>query len=140
MTRLVVDASVVAKWFFPEEHSGDSRRLLAPRYTLLAPDLIWSELGNIAWKRVRRGELNPDEAAQLIADANRLPLEIASSQNLVAAALELAMPSERTVYDCLYLAAAIDRNCRLVTADERFVNSLKATPFAKHIRHVAKLR
>lgn len=140
MTMLVVDASVVAKWFFPEEHSSESRRLLSPRHTLLAPDLIWSEAGNIAWKRVRRGEMKADEAAEFIADLIRLPLGVVPTQGLLAPALELAIATDRTVYDCMYLAMAIDRKCRLVTADERFVNALAATPFAKHIRHVTKLR
>jgi predicted nucleic acid-binding protein len=140
MTTLVVDASVVAKWFFPEEHSRESRRLLSSRHTLLAPDLIWSEFGNIVWKRLRRGELTAEEARELVADLSRMPLEIGGTQDLLAPALELAAATDRTVYDCMYLALAMDRRCRLATADERFVNALAATPFAKHVRHVAKLR
>ncbi len=140
MTMLVVDASVVAKWFFPEEHSTESRRLLSPRRTLLAPDLIYSEVGSIAWKRVRRGEMRADEAAQFIADLVRLPLDTTPTQALLAPALELAIATDPTVYDCMYLALAIDRKCRFVTADERFVNALSSTPFAKHVRHVTKLR
>jgi predicted nucleic acid-binding protein len=139
MTLLVVDASVVSKWFFPEEHSSESQRLLSPRRTLLAPDLIWSEVGNIAWKRVRRGEMEADEAAQFIADLIRLPLDTVPTQTLLAPALELAIATDRTVYDCMYLALAVDRKCRFVTADEHFVNALSSTPFAKHVRHVAKL-
>jgi predicted nucleic acid-binding protein len=140
MTKHVVDASVVAKWFFPEEHSSASQRLLAPRYTLLAPDLIWSEVGNIVWKRVRRGQLKADEAAQIAVDLVRMPLDIASTSGLLASALELAIATDRTVYDSLYLALAMDRKCRLVTADERFINALAPTPFARHIRHVTKVR
>lgn len=140
MTAVVVDASVVAKWFFPEEHAVAARRLLSPRRTLLAPELIWSEVGNIAWKRVRRCELNADEAEQLVADLIRMPLVAVPTQNLLEPAFELAMATDRTVYDCLYLALAIERHCRLVTADQRFVNALAGTPFGKHVRHVTKLR
>jgi predicted nucleic acid-binding protein len=140
MKMLVVDASIVAKWFFPEDHSLESRRLLSRRLTLLAPDLIWSEVGNIAWKRVRRGEMTAEEAAQLVADLVRMPLTVASTQGLLAPALELAIATDRTIYDCLYLALAIDRKCRLTTADERFVNALASTPFARHVRHITKLR
>jgi predicted nucleic acid-binding protein len=139
MTLYVVDASVVAKWFFPEQHTSESRRLLSPRNTLLAPDLIWCELGNIAWKRVRRGEITTDEAGQLVADMVRLPLDVGPTQGLLAPALELAIANDRTVYDCVYLAMAIDRKCRFVTADERLVNALAATAFAKHVRHITKI-
>jgi hypothetical protein len=60
--------------------------------------------------------------------------------SLLAPALELAIATDRTVHDCMYLALAIDRKCRVVTADERFVDALSSTPFSKHIRHVTKLR
>lgn len=140
MMMLVVDASVVAKWFFPEDHSAESRRLLSTGRALLAPDLLWSEVGNIVWKRVRRGELESEEAAQVVADLIRMPLSITSTQVLLASALEIAIATDRTVYDCTYLALAIDRKCRFVTADERLVNALARTPFAGHVRHVAKLR
>jgi predicted nucleic acid-binding protein len=140
MTKFVVDASVAAKWFFPEIHSDKSRRLLVPRHKLIAPDLIWSEFGNIAWKRVRRGEITIDQAAEIIADFIRMPLDIVPTQSLLGAALELAVATDRTVYDCLYLALAIDRKRRLVTADDRFLNSLATTPFAKRVRHITTLR
>jgi predicted nucleic acid-binding protein len=140
MTMLVVDASVVAKWFFPEKHSGESRLLLSARRTLLAPDLIWCEVGNIAWKRARRSEITNQEAAQLVGDLVKMPVHVFPSQGLLASALELAIATDRTVYDSMYLALAIDRKCRLATADERFVNALAPTPFGKHVRHVAKVR
>ncbi len=140
MTRYVVDASVAAKWFFRQEYSSQSGRLLSKGHQLLAPDLIWSELGNIAWKRVRQGELTREEASELIADVVRMPLEITPVQGLLAVAFELAAATDRTIYDCAYLALAMGSKSRLVTADERFVNALAATPFAKHVRHVAKLR
>lgn len=140
MTALVVDASVVAKWFIPEEYSAVSRRLISPRRTLLAPELIWSEVGNIAWKRVRRGEMSGEEAAQLVADLVRMPFDVVPMQGLLEPALALAITTGRTVYDCMYLALAIDRKCRLISADERFINALASTPFAKFVRHIGKLR
>lgn len=36
MTRLVVDASVVVKWFVPEKLSAGARGILGPEYELLA--------------------------------------------------------------------------------------------------------
>ena len=43
-------------------------------------------------------------------------------------ALEIAMETDRTVYDSIYLALAISNQCQ-VTADLRFYNSLKNTNF-----------
>jgi len=60
VSRYVVDASVGIKWFVPEIHSDAARRLLTEDSILLVPDLFFPEIGNILWKRVRRGEDTPE--------------------------------------------------------------------------------
>lgn len=57
MTACVVDASVVVKWFFPEEHSLQCLELLSTVDELLASDLVWAEASNVVWKRLVRGEI-----------------------------------------------------------------------------------
>ena len=52
MAKVVVDSSVAIKWFLPESLSSHARRLLDDYESgsldlLLAPDLIYAELGNI---------------------------------------------------------------------------------------------
>lgn len=47
MKLVVVDASVVAKWYVPEIHTLAALKLLDGTYGLDAPDLLPSELGNI---------------------------------------------------------------------------------------------
>jgi predicted nucleic acid-binding protein len=138
MSRWVIDASVLVKLFIEEDGSREAAATLKPNDVLLAPDLLWSEVGNILWKYVRRGDLSPEDAEQLLDDMLQMPIEITCAADVVESALRIAIETDRTVYDCLYLSVAIDRKCRLLTADERFVNSLAKTPFAKHIQHVAK--
>lgn len=132
----VVDASVAAKWFFPEADSDRALRLLSARCTLWAPDLVISVFGNLVWKRFRRGEVSEDEARAIIGDFLRFPLQIASGSSLATTALDLAMQTGRTVYDCLYLALAIRENGRLVTGNERFVNALSDGPFSRYVRGI----
>ena len=136
MRTVVVDASVVAKWFFPEEYSQAANRLFSRRYQLIAPDLLAAEFGNLTWKRVRRRELTPDDASLLILDFLRLPVTLISSGPLLPFALDLALETGRTVYDCLYLALALNQDVQLVTADQRFANSLADSPLAHHIRMI----
>jgi predicted nucleic acid-binding protein len=133
MKTVVVDASVAAKWFFPEQHSQAALKLLSGRNRLIAPDLLAAEFGNLTWKRVRRRELTLEDAAKLIQDFLRLPVELISSSPLLPSALDLAIETSRTVYDCLYLALAINQEATLVTADKRFVNTLAEMPLDKHI-------
>lgn len=134
MSSVVVDASVAAKWFFPEDGARAALRLLDGRRRLLAPDPIHAEIGNIVWKRQQRGLLDADEAAAIIEQFLVMPLEIHEGAPLLGAALDLAMSTQCTVYDCLYLALAINQNARFVTADERLVNALAHGPLARHLR------
>ena len=138
MTACVVDASVAAAAFFPEDHSDAARELLASGRTLHAPDLIWAELGNVIWKRYRLSEIDEAEANDLLADALALPLRIAPSDELLEAALKLAMRTGRTVYDCLYLALALKINAMMITADRRLVRSLTAGPLAPHVAWIGQ--
>ena len=57
MSVFVVDASLVIKWFVPEIHSEAARRWLGASHDYVAPDLLFSEIGNAVWKKVRRQEL-----------------------------------------------------------------------------------
>jgi len=49
------------------------------------------------------------------------------------AALDIAMRTGRTVYDSLYVALAVQMDCRLVTADEKLYNALKDGPLGDRI-------
>ncbi len=133
MRALVIDASVVAAAFFPEEHTEAARSLLLSPNRLHAPDLIHAEVASVIWKRHRRGEIDAGEAADLLADVLALPLEITPSEQLVSDALALAIRSDRTVYDCLYLALAVQRKAVMISGDQRLVNALSAGPLKKYI-------
>jgi predicted nucleic acid-binding protein len=43
---------------------------------------------------------------------------------LLKDAFALAAAHERTVYDCVYVALALQYGCEFLTADERLVNAL----------------
>jgi predicted nucleic acid-binding protein len=131
VTRVVVDASVAMKWFVPEELSTESRQLLATGYELLAPDLIWAELGNVLWKKHRRRELDERTATRLLRDFSRVPIEFHASEHWAEGALELAIRYGVTVYDGLYLALAAGNACRLVTADQRLHRACQGGPLAQ---------
>ena len=126
MTRVVVDASIAVKWFVPEELSDAARRLLAAEYELLAPELLWAELGNALWKKHRRRELDQRTAGRLLRDFSRVPIEFHQTIRWAGAALELAMRHGVTVYDALYLALAAGHGCRVLTADRRLQEACRS--------------
>jgi predicted nucleic acid-binding protein len=137
--RVVVDASVAVKWYLEEDHAAPARRLLDGTYELIVPDLFFMEIGNVLWKRWRRGELDDDVIAETLAALDRVPCETRSARPLLSGAMALATSFRRTVYASLYLALAIDTGARLVTADRRFHASVAASPLAGHILWVEDL-
>jgi predicted nucleic acid-binding protein len=139
MSVFVVDASVAMKWFVPEVHTADALRLRDPAYTLHAPGLFDAEMSNIAWKKVQRAELAPADAADLVAELPNLPLSRHPILPLLASAFDLACQTRRTVYDCLYLALALQLGQPMVTADQRLVNALASTPHAALLRWIANV-
>jgi predicted nucleic acid-binding protein len=139
MSRHVVDASVVIKWFVDEIEAGQARKLQDDAYELLAPDLLWPESGNILWKKVQRHELTAGEARLIAAALGKLPISVSPSDLVFEAALEIALDTGRTVYDGCYIALAMLTQCRLVTADRRLFSSLRRTRYSRYLLWIADL-
>ncbi|MDI3297637.1 MAG: type II toxin-antitoxin system VapC family toxin [Bacillota bacterium] len=123
MTRWVVDASVVVPWVIPERGSEAALRIrdgyARGRLELMAPGLIVAEVANAIWKKCRlRGELTDQEARQALDLLEAGLPEIVPDAPLAAQALRLALTYRHPVYDCLYVALALNERCSLVTADE----------------------
>lgn len=133
MKRAVIDASVLVKLFFEEDHSEAAQRWVQTTSELLAPDLIWPEAASVIWKRSRRGDLRREDAFEIAAQMLRLPLRIRPSTDLLPDALQLALRFDRTVYDSLYVALAVKTKSMVISSDKRLVHALADTPLARHI-------
>ena len=140
MSAVVIDASVAVKWFLPEPHAHAARRVLKGRRILLAPDVIWAEVGNVLWKRCQRAEITHEAAQRILREFKRFPLETYAAKMLLEPAWALATQHRISVYDGLYLALAISRNCKLVTADRAFVDATKEGPLASVVAWVERVR
>lgn len=134
MSVVVVDASVAAKWFLPEkgETLADEALRLLRRYArgeirFVVPDLFWAEVANIFWKAIRQGRYTKTLAETALASLEQNKLTTVPSLTLLKSAFGIATAFNRTVYDSLYVALAIDLNVHFVTADERLANALAAS-------------
>jgi predicted nucleic acid-binding protein len=114
-------------------------RLRAPGRSLHTPAFFDVEMGNILWKKVQRAEFSMTEAAEIVSKLPALPLSRYPMLPLIPPAFDLACQTERTVYDSLYLALAIQLDGRMATADQRLVNALPTTPHAAHVYWVEDL-
>jgi predicted nucleic acid-binding protein len=97
-------------------------------------------VGNVLWKRVRRGEDTADNARQTFTDLNAISVEVYLSQPLMPLALDIALETDRAVYDSLYLALAITQRCQMVTADEKFYNALLSSTYVSNLLWVENIR
>jgi predicted nucleic acid-binding protein len=137
--NVVVDASVVAKWLFPEVDTGKARALFGQgesgRLTLRAPALLAAEIASLLSVRVLRQLLDAREASSLYSRFAASCPDLDPISGLAAPALRLAVRFRHSAYDCFYVALAEKENCPLVTADEKLVRA-----FASSFPQVCLLR
>jgi predicted nucleic acid-binding protein len=133
VTTYVIDASVAAKWILPA--SGETltreaiellKRYAAGELRFVVPDLFWAELANILWKAVRRDRLGVASAESALRAMRDRSFPTIPSHALLVEACAIATAFDRTVYDAVYVALAVNSKSQLVTADQRLANALAA--------------
>ncbi len=120
----VVDASVAAKWILKEPRQEDALEWLA-RYLqgeifLFAPDLLLAEFASLVVKRNRRKQLTAAQARDAYQMMRRFTPVLVETRPLLEQALQLSLRYALSLWDCVYLAAAMGRGFGLITADRRF--------------------
>lgn len=139
MTRYVVDASVALKWFMPERLSEAAGRLHPAKHSLSVPAFFWLEIGNVLAKKIRRRELTRDEGDYILDELRHLRLQRHADERLFRPAYALALQTQRSLYDCLYLALAEVIDGRMVTADRKFYAALMAGEQGRRVLWVEDL-
>ncbi len=124
MNTLVIDASIAVKWVV-EEDGTPQALALRKRAKLIAPELLVAECANILRKKVQRDELAAEEAFLAARLLQGSEIELLPTQSLLESAVRIAIALDHPAYDCLYLALAVDKACRFVTADERFLRKVR---------------
>lgn len=133
MRQLVLDASVAIKWAMPlarEPLTDESVRLLK-RYIdaeieFIVPDVFWAEIGNVLWKGTRQRRWPQNDAQSVADDMRARDFPTVPSRTLLPEALRIAFAYDRSTYDCLYIALAVESKTEFITADERLANAVAA--------------
>lgn len=131
---VVVDASVVVKWFV-EEYSEEAN-LLKDAYVsglldLAAPALLPYEVLNALKYSGHFGEDELKEVASILEDY-QITLYIIEG-DLGSKTVEIAMRKGLTIYDAAYVALADKLKTVLYTADEKLIRKVSDENLVKHI-------
>jgi predicted nucleic acid-binding protein len=123
VTEIVLDASVIVKWVFPdrarEVHTERALDLLhavhAGRLSVVEPPHWLAEVAAVV------ARLAPDRAPEVIALLYALEFPVLDELEVYVEAARLSAESGQHVLDTLYHAVALRRRgTELVTADERY--------------------
>lgn len=127
---VVVDASVMAKWLFVEDHSPNARaflRAIAGERQVVAPPLIRSEITNIVYKKLRAGGPSLVQADHALARFMAFRINLAEPDDLYASALKLAAQYNLgATYDAQYLSLARTLDAEFWTADRELARAVSA--------------
>lgn len=116
---LIVDTSVVVKWFVVEDGHREAIALLEAGDQIACPDFAIAETANVLWRKVRGAEIELPQARQAVAVVHAFFNEIIPSAELSVEAFGLAEILSHSVYDCFFLAAALSKPEGIVITDDR---------------------
>jgi len=125
---LVLDASVVLKWFFreaaDEEDTSAALDLLSDigqdRIQLIQPPHFLAEVAAVLARKVPAGALDD------LRDLQLLQFRTAADADLHQTAVELALRLDAHVFDTLYHATALHHpDAGFITADRRYYRKAK---------------
>jgi predicted nucleic acid-binding protein len=153
--RMVIDASVAAKWFLqdalePDTDLADDILLafLCDDLELHAPRVFTYEVCSLLTRACKHRlpghnglRLTKEKALRCAGELFGLSIRVAEATEIEAReALEMAVEFSKTHYDMTYVRLAEQLNCQLCTADQKIDEAVPRT-FPRHrILHLAALR
>ncbi|MCL6089948.1 MAG: type II toxin-antitoxin system VapC family toxin [Candidatus Thermoplasmatota archaeon] len=133
--NIVLDASVVVKWFVDEEYTNKALKILDDyaKGTIMvcSVQLMPYEVINALRydSAIGRGDLIQISQAISKFQIRLYPL----INGLAESTINIALDSGTTIYDAAYLSLAIKIGARLYTADQKFINKLAGNEHLFHI-------
>lgn len=119
---MIVDASVAAKWFLPNETLDSEARLirdeaLDDRVRLMAPVIVWPEVAHVIVGAVRRKRVDAEAAQEISARFPRLQRLVDLTEVDPDEAVRRALTVGVGAYEAQYLVLTARLGQTLLTAD-----------------------
>jgi len=131
LSEVVIDTSVVVKWYSEETYSEKANILRDCHITgttlLIAPDLILYEIANALRYT---GELEENEITESVIDLFKLKIElITPDSDIIQKTVYHALKWNITIYDASYIALAELLRIKLITADDKLFKKTKKSGY-----------
>ena len=125
---IILDSSVIAKWFFPEE-SGQLALKIKDDFTtnvtsISAPLLLYWEINNLLKTATKRSRITAKSAVSVYEAFLKLNFIVYSSEELMAKTLKIAIQFDISSYDASYVALAEYLQKPFFTADQKLLSKV----------------
>ncbi|HTO30213.1 MAG TPA: type II toxin-antitoxin system VapC family toxin [Pararhizobium sp.] len=120
MAAFVVDASVAAIWFLPDEEHEIAEAAMDQLISeaALAPDLLPHELRSVLLTAEKRKRIPGEDVLTSLIRLRQLPIKIVGDGD-EAVTIRLARKHQLSAYDAAYLALALTEGVALATLDKK---------------------
>lgn len=124
---MVIDTMIFTYALFAAEHEkAESKEVLEKARRIIVPDSFYSEFTNSLWQWVRHKNISEITALESLLIVKAMITKTVETKILSQDALQLALEQNHSVYDSLFIAAAIKYNTKVVSYDKKL---LRAFPF-----------
>lgn len=134
--EIVLDTSIVLKWFLPEDESSKARYLrekhLKNKIVICAPQLLIFEIVNALVYKKELSLSNISLVVEILFFTNLKFFDCI--EELIQETAKIARRYEITVYDASYVALAKALSCKFITADKKLFNKIKTLKFVKLLK------
>jgi predicted nucleic acid-binding protein len=130
LKRVVLDASVVLKWYLYDEKDSQKATGLLHQYIsgeldILAPSLLEYEVVNGLFIAQKRGRIKEEKILTAIEGFIDLEIELKNLSHFYSKVIYYCGMYRRSVYDASYLATADVEGITMITSDEGLYHSIK---------------
>jgi len=130
MKDCVLDASVVLKWYLPDEHGSDQAislltGMIEGNLNFHSPDLIDYEFINAMWVAGKLGRVSVEDRDNAVKNFLSVDISRVRITKLHEAILKYATEYDRSCYDSAYLALSEIIGVPFITSDKRLYNAVK---------------
>lgn len=132
MRTVVLDASVVMKWFVKDEDDRLQALYLLKQFKsekieFIVPDLLFYEVANAIKAFIRAKRITFTTGSRYLQRLLDLNLLLVHSSELISQTLKLAHKLDISVYDASYVTLAKSQKLSLYTADRKLLDKIPSS-------------